>query len=76
MNDTSRVIGDGHARCRERLGVKRPGPTRWAAMPVPYRDCARINRYGVEVESASRETCSEPLGPEFCTGRCEVFREA
>ena len=34
------------------------------------------NRHGVEDERASRERSSDPLGPEFCTGRREVFIEA
>ena len=46
----------------------------------PWREkmwwCAGINRHGVEDERASRERSSDPLGPEFCTGRCEVSSEA
>ena len=46
----------------------------------PWREkmwwCAGINRHGVEDERASRERISDPLGPEFCTGRCEVSSEA
>jgi len=38
--------------------------------------CAGINRHGVEDERASRERISNPLGPEFCTGRCEASSEA
>src|SRR5580700_1370770 len=38
--------------------------------------CAGMNRHGVEDERASRERSSDPLGPEFCTGRCEVSSEA
>ena len=34
------------------------------------------NRHGIEDERASRERSSEPLGPEFCIGRCEVSSEA
>ena len=46
----------------------------------PWREkmwwCAGMNRYGVEDERASRERTSDPLGPEFCAGRCEVSSEA
>ncbi len=46
----------------------------------PWREkmwwCAGINRRGVEDGRASRERSSDPLGPEFCTGRCEVSSEA
>ena len=46
----------------------------------PWREkmwwCAGINRHGVEDERASRERISNPLGPEFCTGRCEASSEA
>ena len=38
--------------------------------------CAGINRHGVEDERALRERISDPLGPEFCTGRREVSSEA
>ena len=38
--------------------------------------CAGINRHGVEDERALRERISEPLGPEFCRGRCEATTEA
>ena len=38
--------------------------------------CAGRNRHGVEAERALRERSSNPLGPEFCTGHCEVFSEA
>ena len=34
------------------------------------------NRHGVEDERALRERNSEPLGPEFCSGRREVHVEA
>jgi acyl dehydratase len=37
---------------------------------------AGINRYGVEDARALRERNSEPLGPEFCSGRCEATAEA
>jgi putative transposase len=46
----------------------------------PWREkmwvCAGINRHGVEDERALREGSSDPLGPEFCAGRCEVSSEA
>jgi transposase len=46
----------------------------------PWREkmwvCAGMNRHGVEDERASRERSSDPLGPEFCAGRCEVSSEA
>ena len=46
----------------------------------PWREkmwvCAGMNRHGVEDERASRERSSDPLGPEFCAGHCEVFGEA
>jgi transposase len=46
----------------------------------PWREkmwwCAGMNRHGVEDERASRERISDPLGPEFCAGRCEVSSEA
>ena len=46
----------------------------------PWREkmwwCAGMNRRGVEDERALRERCSEPPGPEFCTGHCEVTGEA
>ncbi|MFN9459080.1 MAG: hypothetical protein ACK6D7_17125 [Acidobacteriota bacterium] len=46
----------------------------------PWREkmwwCAGMNRHGVEDERALRERISDPLGPEFCTGRCEVPSEA
>ena len=38
--------------------------------------CAGMNRDGIEDERALRERSSDPLGPEFCTGRCEVSSEA
>jgi hypothetical protein len=38
--------------------------------------CAGINRHGAEDERALRERSSDPLGPEFCAGRCEVSSEA
>ena len=38
--------------------------------------CAGINRHGAEDEGALRERSSDPLGPEFCTGRCKVSSEA
>src|ERR1043165_41940 len=37
---------------------------------------AGINRHGAEDERALRERSSDPLGPEFCAGRCEVSSEA
>jgi putative transposase len=46
----------------------------------PWREkmwwCAGMNRHGVEDARASRERSSDPLGPEFCAGRCEVSSEA
>src|SRR5262249_6981224 len=33
------------------------------------------NRHGSEDERALRERSSNPLGPEFCTGRCEMSSE-
>jgi putative transposase len=46
----------------------------------PWREkmwvCAGMNRHGVEDERASRERSSDPLGPEFCAGRCEASGEA
>ena len=46
----------------------------------PWREkmwvCAGMNRHGIEDERASRERSSDPLGPEFCAGRCEVSSEA
>jgi hypothetical protein len=46
----------------------------------PWREkmwwCAGMNRRGVEDERALRVRSSDPLGPEFCTGRCEVTSEA
>ena len=46
----------------------------------PWREkmwvCAGINRHGAEDERALRERSSDPLGPEFCAGRCEVSSEA
>jgi len=46
----------------------------------PWREkmwwCAGINRHGVEDERALRERSSDPLGPEFCAGCCEVSSEA
>jgi putative transposase len=47
----------------------------------PWREkmwwwCAGMNRHGVEDERASRERSSDPLGPEFCVGHCEVSGEA
>ena len=38
--------------------------------------CAGINRHEAEDERALRERCSDPLGPEFCTGHREVHSEA
>ena len=38
--------------------------------------CAGLNRHVVEDERASRERSSDPFGPEFCTGHCEVLSEA
>ena len=38
--------------------------------------CAGLNRHGSEDERALRERSSNPLGPEFCTGRCEMSSEA
>jgi hypothetical protein len=38
--------------------------------------CAGMNRHGAEDERALRERSSDPLGPEFCAGRCEVSSEA
>ena len=46
----------------------------------PWREkmwvCAGMNRHGIKDERASRERSSDPLGPEFCAGRCEVSSEA
>ena len=46
----------------------------------PWREkmwwCAGMNRRGVEDERALRERSSEPPGPEFCIGRCEVLSKA
>jgi transposase len=46
----------------------------------PWREkmwwCAGMNRRGVEDEGALRGRNSEPPGPEFCIGRCEVTSEA
>jgi putative transposase len=46
----------------------------------PWREkmwwCAGMNRHGVEDARASRERKSDPLGPEFCAGHCEVLSEA
>src|SRR5437762_938282 len=46
----------------------------------PWREkmwvCAGMNRHGAEDERALRERSSDPLGPEFCAGRCEVSSEA
>jgi transposase len=38
--------------------------------------CAGMNRHGIEDERALRGRSSDPFGPEFCAGRCEVFGEA
>jgi len=35
-----------------------------------------LNRHGIEDERALRGRSSDPLGPEFCAGLCEVFGEA
>jgi hypothetical protein len=46
----------------------------------PWREkmwwSAGMNRHGVEDERALRERTSNPLGREFCAGRCEVSSEA
>jgi transposase len=46
----------------------------------PWREkmwwCAGINRHGIEDERALRGRTNDPLGPEFCAGRCEVSGEA
>ena len=44
--------------------------------PERVSGCAGLNRHGSEDARASRERSSAPLGPEFCTGRCEMSSEA
>jgi hypothetical protein len=38
--------------------------------------CAGVNRHEAEEEESLREGTSDPLGPEFCTGHCEMLGEA
>jgi hypothetical protein len=77
-NQKSAMIDNSHERQSVgsspgvRNGTGEPGTA--SAERVP--GCAGINRHGSEDARASRERNSNPLGPEFCTGRCEMFSEA
>ena len=71
----------------QHIGSFSPEPFGWLAPPslLGAREptlswnqlqCAGLNRLEAEDERALRERSSDPLGPEFCAGRCEVSSEA
>src|SRR6266446_1436458 len=79
MDGTSRVTGDRHARFREGLGVKFPGPTRRRlaiAVPIPIPDLrgTSTSRRPCFLYADTPETFQSPACSHFCNSKVSLNR--